>query len=81
MINVYSGNPSLPREDWELLNSFESMGEANKCAQDYLMVNVPRLMFLKQELLEHSDFWTLKVDYGFEKVLLIEDTTKKEATA
>lgn len=78
MVNVYAGEKIEEKEQWELLETFTEAGEANKYVQHYLEKNVPKLMFLKQWVATNTEFKTLVIDYGFDKYLLIEDTTRKE---
>ena len=78
MITVYIGDPDAPKTEWEVLDNFEEMNQANLYAQNYLKQNVPNLMFVRQRNLPNMEYWTHLVDYGFEKGLLIEDRNKKE---
>lgn len=79
MVNVYIGREEESKSQWEPLESFDKVSDANKYVQTYLKDNVKNLMFVKQRTLSGDCSNVHLVDYGFEKCILIEDTSMKEA--
>ena len=75
MITVYIGKDTDPKETWEILEQFESVSDAQRFVQSYLKNTVPNLMYVGQRKLD-TPYWTHYIEYGPEKGILIEDTSK-----